>query len=292
MAKETPIECGGGNSHQRSVARGKTKTEPVAVPAVKEADTHKSFKAKLGDFADHGITQTAVGILLVGIGALISVKTAMVVAFFVFLSAAYRVGLFKHKEPKRRIASYIGVPVVLGIALFLVWTLALKSKTQVISESLSVIHPKATEQVDKKPEMSSPETLPPTPQPAAKVAVKREKPRVSPKPTPEPVTPTTQAVPAQAQAPHPSGTYGIKDASIEGVRAEGANGFGVQHVIWNGGKVDQVTYDNIHDCTGKAKDVIANNGDVSNTKYHDVGSGDCAAPKPVENVATPDRQPQ
>lgn len=130
MAKDNPIKGGGGNSHQRSVARQKTDANLVAVPAIKEAITHKSFKSKLWDFADNGITQTAVGIVLVAIGALISAKTAMVIAFLVCLFAAYRVGLFDHKELKHKIASIVGVPLVLALGLVLIWTVAWRVKVK------------------------------------------------------------------------------------------------------------------------------------------------------------------
>jgi hypothetical protein len=114
----------------------------------------KTFRQRLWDIVENPLGQTAVGLVLLALGTLLSSKSAMLLAFAVFLLAAYRAKLFHHAERYKRILSYIFVPTGLALILATLWFGAWKIKGQNTSEVQST----ATFANDRVPQSISPQS--------------------------------------------------------------------------------------------------------------------------------------
>jgi len=86
----------------------------------------KTFGQKLWDVVEGPLGQTGMGLVLLAIGAVLSSKSVIGLAFPVFLVAAYRAKLFQHDERYRKVISCTLVPLALALLLIGVWAGAWK----------------------------------------------------------------------------------------------------------------------------------------------------------------------
>lgn len=212
----------------------------------------KTFRRKLWDFVESALSQTGVGIVLLAIGALLSSKVAMGLAFCVFIVAAYRAGLFDHPERKKRVSFYIAIPLTIAVGLMLVWIFVWKIKG--MADATQVESAVADAAIGSVPSQSKPA--------ASNVAKK--------------VTANRNG-------------YGMRDSIISGVRDVSANGFGSKYTIYNGGVSEGNHYKDV--CNGTGGIPIANMGAAKNNEYQNISDSCPPVTKQDVPPAGPARQP-